>query len=747
MAVTYNAGNADVSESEHKELWADIARGHEDVAIFAAGLQEHLPKYDVPIEDQLYVRSRTRIAQEAEAAMPQKLPGDVARWLQVVGAEAGMKGLERAVDDLEVKLQRVGAGKNSLKDAITQLQLLLQEDNPFDAVQAEVESQATGIESDALKTWHTEVLEQINHVREKYPNANFQRKSEFTVMEESMHSHEYLDNWAHTDDGKPQRDVLDTLRSIKDDLSQRMEKVMQVLGCRAKTDPNAAIAADCEQKEQWLRQHAVHAGAPEASALVMPLSKLKAAVQDWVQKNKERVSGAVPAGLTDTETFRPQITASDVDIKDFIEGWEASSTMHCTAGAHYDTTLRVFVDPAYPVQVGLVNKDTDDYIKGWECGKVVNRMVLDVDGAKLCLLNTHQSFSDKVAANRGRNMVESLKKANEEAGGACTATIFVGDFNTRQNCEQRESGMHVALGPTWDHEFADKGSMDTLLRRSCSMPGQCVLDPTEGPASAAMADELNQMLYREQIRCYQKSKKSPDVAMADIFDPLDRWLVECRCPADVGLGMPSSKGIERVFTTSDRFPLLSPEPGRREETPEMTQARAEGMFGDWAKCEGHSKGLCPMTCKTGLFSSTEPVCKYHDHLPTEGAIKVKYRITSDETGLLPYKLREADVVKFPPTYRYGRNQGSDEHKRLWVECFTKDWYGDSVELCIENPAKHEDGKHNPAWTDRILVAGAATTRKDSYDWQVLPTWHGCKSCDHAGLAAVFDVQVAHQVTV
>eukprot|EP00747_Dinoflagellata_sp_TGD_P033791 gnl/TRDRNA2_/TRDRNA2_136843_c3_seq1.p1 gnl/TRDRNA2_/TRDRNA2_136843_c3~~gnl/TRDRNA2_/TRDRNA2_136843_c3_seq1.p1 ORF type:complete len:346 (-),score=48.63 gnl/TRDRNA2_/TRDRNA2_136843_c3_seq1:352-1311(-) len=60
-----------------------------------------------------------------------------------------------------------------------------------------------------------------------------------------------------------------------------------------------------------------------------------------------------------------------------------------------------------------------------------------------------------------------------------------------------------------------------------------------------------------------------------------------------------------------------------------------------------------------------------------------------------------------------------------------------VKVCLQNPDGSLDGKHNPGWTDRILLAGEKVTTK-WYGWQMEPRFLG-KYSDHAAVGAYLSV--------
>lgn len=179
----------------------------------------------------------------------------------------------------------------------------------------------------------------------------------------------------------------------------------------------------------------------------------------------------------------------------------------CHIFSHYNTELRVFVNPWSRWHVQLLtslsidnNKQKNAKGKSFsQCGKGVNVMQLQAtrgdEQIYLCALNTHLSFKME-SVDRMQNLVDALDAIR---GVRCDVVIFLGDFNSRLNCEVDPS--RPAGRPPYDMQSA-VGSQSTF---TSVMDKFCTRDGCKLAHGGARSDEMTQFLTREIIDCYQKS--------------------------------------------------------------------------------------------------------------------------------------------------------------------------------------------------------------------------------------------------
>merc|ERR1712066_1185092 len=80
--------------------------------------------------------------------------------------------------------------------------------------------------------------------------------------------------------------------------------------------------------------------------------------------------------------------------------------------------------------------------------------------------------------------------------------------------------------------------------------------------------------------------------------------------------------------------------------------------------------------------------------------KKRWRMRTFGNTVHKYGLREAAPPEFPPSYKLAERRKQQKDPK-WGRCFKEDL------KCFFNPSgsddKDSEGKHNPAWTDRILL--------------------------------------------
>jgi len=321
--------------------------------------------------------------------------------------------------------------------------------------------------------------------------------------------------------------------------------------------------------------------------------------------------------------------------------WDSGAM--CELGKHFDTFMYAFVNPfsrwkITPVpfsnsvcQSRTTGSQTNpgcniDNTDGNECGKVVNMMVFkaerDGEEMTICGLNTHMSFAG--TASQRMSYIATAMAQTDAAN--CDSVFFLGDFNSRLHCEE---GSHKDLPPFDRRNQPDQSSLDYILDKFCSVDdGENKCDLKDSPL-----DELNQILGKEELQCYEKfSKPKPN----SMFGKIDYW---------------------------DIVPVPNPVKG---------------------------------------------------------------------TGL-----QEVLPVTFPPTYKlmHPYKAAKIEAKakdKLWKRCL------EGEKMCFVN--EDRKGKHNPAWTDRILMKSSKNVRLETTHYSRRPV--ASVASDHTAVAAKVKVSIA-----
>eukprot|EP00933_Yihiella_yeosuensis_P079161 TRINITY_DN913_c1_g2_i2.p1 TRINITY_DN913_c1_g2~~TRINITY_DN913_c1_g2_i2.p1 ORF type:complete len:750 (-),score=153.56 TRINITY_DN913_c1_g2_i2:464-2632(-) len=294
---------------------------------------------------------------------------------------------------------------------------------------------------------------------------------------------------------------------------------------------------------------------------------------------------------------------SDVQVAFHPQKYDSGTRCHW--GSHFDTSLYVFTNPwspwrIQPVQYGsqTCEKRKSNTVEnpgcsiennqGFECGKVVNLMVLQAthkDAQKtlrVCALNTHMSFAG-TAAKRLEYMYDAFKETEQ---AKCDSVVFVGDFNSRLHCASPEGA--TAEVPAYEDKGVHGTSFNNLLANICQ-GDRCSL----AGSPQKKWDELYQMLTESKVICYEKGK--------------------------------NSKG------------------------PKWEQA-----------------------------------------------------VVRNPLGSLNYQVKEAATPDFAPTYKFEDiNKVKGKGKNGWYKCL------EDEKVCLINKA--QDGKHNPAFTDRIIMSANSGT--------------------------------------
>lgn len=319
----------------------------------------------------------------------------------------------------------------------------------------------------------------------------------------------------------------------------------------------------------------------------------------------------------------------------FDAGWR------CAAGAHYDAMLYIYVNPwsswkftaipyesptCKPREVKGSHENPGCSInnnEGWECGKVVNFLMLNASregkSLRVCGMNTHMSFK-----GTAEHRMEMIYAAMVEAQNAsCDTVFFMGDFNSRLHCEvpkRWERDGKEGLPAYEKLDPATNSSMKSIVDTYCSNT-ECLLG-TESEPEKLYTDELAQMMAYDTVSCYELDK-----------------------------------------------------------------------------------------------SNSEQVWR-------------KYKINNKvrRTGV-----REAALPRFSPTYKLASPKKASTYPPEWVKCL------DGEPSCFLN--KDAKGKHNMAWTDRILVQSSPNVkelRTTEYSRRTISPDYGS---DHLPVIAIAEVEV------
>eukprot|EP00928_Gymnodinium_smaydae_P006413 TRINITY_DN12266_c0_g2_i1.p1 TRINITY_DN12266_c0_g2~~TRINITY_DN12266_c0_g2_i1.p1 ORF type:complete len:729 (+),score=146.67 TRINITY_DN12266_c0_g2_i1:142-2328(+) len=100
-------------------------------------------------------------------------------------------------------------------------------------------------------------------------------------------------------------------------------------------------------------------------------------------------------------------------------------------------------------------------------------------------------------------------------------------------------------------------------------------------------------------------------------------------------------------------------------------------------------------------------------------------------GVKNYGLKEAAEPNFAPSYKYENVQKAKDADPRWRQCF------DGEVNCLSN--KQMDGKHNPSWTDRVLVRSRSGFQTEVYERR--PINGGGLSSDHIPVIAQLSLDV------
>lgn len=699
FAATYNGGNKEYSHAGDTEpLFDAMLNGHEGADIILVGLQE----FKDP-DDRMYhmvrkrllwhdlAREKTKEAAAAiEAAMQPssaatsaqaQLLEDLKKWrngisaaltpfLQAYGGESTefhtrvasqspiLKLEEQAmmIDGSKDEFLRQRAQYEALKQLAMKERLKGMKDSAkvfhravnLDKVREILDKSITPIE-----TWATDVSNTIRTVRNRFPSVGEQADHAwYEVLSDAFKlenlrefladAHEHAIEKVRMQLAEYQKGIEMAIDSAETSLVSKMLSLFEAQADDHKSPKeeakywNASLFVPMNQTvardvaavlrsgaERSVRAVVRQEAAIQQTHLLSAVNKLQKAVKEL------KVVFRVPALAVDP---------AQVEVSGGLQRFWSGNRCHLWPVKHFDLISYLYVNPWSDWKVKQVefssyacknwepskgcNIDQADGYK--ECGKGVNLMVFDVTHAagqriRLCTLNTHLSYAGNTM-QRQNNIIKALEETER---ARCTATIYVGDFNSRLHCDSQEGAMREKL-PPYERVHPRTGTKpDLMWETHCQGSTECSL--RDSPHN--IQDELTQLLSASMIRCYEEQKKN----------------------------------------------LL-----------------------------GGGGGF---------------------HMVTSWNIMKKWGLQEAFNG----------PPSFPPTYTVKPEKDAMKKKgngKAWVKCI------EGTEWCYLN--KDADGKHNPAWTDRVLYRATLSSNvvTTSYERRLVPASVGS---DHIPAVAEFQI--------
>merc|ERR1740129_2362791 len=467
------------------------------------------------------------------------------------------------------------------------------------AVQS-LDSQALQRHLQTVVDWNTNLWQEFVSTKNKFPNLRFSGAGEIAA-------------------GKFKRELLsltDALRGITD--SSHFSNLKELLASAPMAIQNAAalesdVAAGSVVKFQ---RETIFKDMKKLESDIAKLGDLKAStsrVALVAKENAQRVMQALRVCLGNwrqvVDAFVNQATKSPVlsigpehiVVQDYHQTFYSESRAPaCHWVKHFNTDLRVLVNPWSGWEVEAMKSHNINNNLGSQCGKGVNILQLRAKrGASqvfICALNTHLSFKFGTP-ERMADIVAAMQYIDDiDNEYICDIVIFMGDFNSRLSCEANPGKTHGRLvndirPVEKENAFSVKRSTTkqnnifaTQIATFCNS-SSCHL------GAHSNADELTQLLDLQHVRCYAERNS-------------------------------------------------------------------------------------------------------------------KYELQVMNNRLLSAGLREAATPYFPFTYKVVKADAAKQLKKEWVRCLPGEL------ICYANADKN--AKHNPAWTDRILI-------RDSVRWKISTT--------------------------
>jgi len=206
-----------------------------------------------------------------------------------------------------------------------------------------------------------------------------------------------------------------------------------------------------------------------------------------------------------------------------------------------------------------------------------------------------------------------------------------------------------------------------------------------------------------------------------------------------------SARCDSVFFVGDFNTRLHCEDGEKQVLPPFERSEGGKTSLDHIldkHCQNIDTGKCTMKDSAEdelnqIIGSERIRCYEKVDMPSDGSwfgkSKKGWSLTTTENPVSSIGLREAAPPEFPPSYKLAEPKTMAKHK-AWGRCFE----GDSK--CFYNPSGSKSdvdwkGKHNPAWTDRVLMRSSNKgVQFDTKAYLRVPSPEGFKS-DHAGVVA------------
>eukprot|EP00931_Biecheleriopsis_adriatica_P044381 TRINITY_DN25398_c0_g1_i1.p1 TRINITY_DN25398_c0_g1~~TRINITY_DN25398_c0_g1_i1.p1 ORF type:complete len:731 (-),score=143.83 TRINITY_DN25398_c0_g1_i1:104-2296(-) len=372
-----------------------------------------------------------------------------------------------------------------------------------------------------IHAWTAESLNKIQELKSAYPSMvlspegltlarihaeklNTSQQLEMELLDEAKHHR-----------NKFRTALRDFERQVRAEVGKREEEVSTKLRedwGRIGADI-ALLNRDLEKYTQdgsilkSLAEGASEAVKEPASSMALALSGWKVESNLLVQKLLTRDDIGIEQ--TDVEvTFEPQR---------FDSGWR------CDKGLHFDTSMYAYINPFSKWNITAEPFESEKCTSrrstkhanrgcninnnvGMECGKAVNLLVFRAEkggtSLRICGLNSHMSYASR-ASQRMQYIAEAIEQTQE---AKCDSVFFMADFNSRLHCE---SGEKQKL-PPFERNTSSGTSMDYILDHFC-VDEKCALQNSNW-------DELNQMLSKDQLKCYEKFKQKEGWKTEDYWD-------------------------------------------------------------------------------------------------------------------------------------------------------------------------------------------------------------------------------------